>query len=150
MIERSWMRWLNSSSDNRKSKIPNPKSVGFLAIVLTLGCGVGGLAQQQAKIPKIGYLAAGSASASIGGLESFQREFRKLGYAEGKNIAFESRYAENKLDRLPALADELVRLKVDVIITPGANDSPGRQERHQDHPHRFSVCSVRSCYAWAG
>jgi putative ABC transport system substrate-binding protein len=80
-------------------------------------------AQQQAKIPKIGYLAAGSASASIGGLESFQREFRKLGYAEGKNIAFESRYAENKLDRLPALADELVRLKVDVIVTPGANDT---------------------------
>jgi ABC-type uncharacterized transport system substrate-binding protein len=56
-------------------------------------------------------------------LESFQREFRKLGYVEGKNIAFESRNADTKYDRLPALADELVRLKVDVIITPGANDT---------------------------
>ena len=57
------------------------------------------------------------------GIELFRREFRKLGYVEGKNITFESRQAENKLDRLPALADELVRLKVDVIITPGANDT---------------------------
>jgi putative ABC transport system substrate-binding protein len=79
--------------------------------------------QQPAKIPKIGYLAAGSLSASGRGLEGFRLEFRKLGYVEGKNIAFESRNAENKLDRLPALADELVRLKVDVIVTPGANDT---------------------------
>jgi len=78
-------------------------------------------AQQPAKIPKIGFLGAGGASNFW--LESFQREFRKLGYVEGKNIAFESRYADTKYDRLPALADELVRLKVDVIITPGANDT---------------------------
>ena len=50
--------------------------------------------------------------------ELFRREFRELGYVEGKNIAFEYRYAEDKLDRLPALADELVRLKVDVLVTP--------------------------------
>jgi putative ABC transport system substrate-binding protein len=79
-------------------------------------------AQQPAKIPKIGFLRAGSESAASG-IELFRREFRKLGYVEGKNITFESRQAENKLDRLPALADELVRLKVDVIITPGANDT---------------------------
>ena len=108
-------------SGNRKSKIQNPKSVGFLAIVFTLAFGVGALAQQQAKIPKIGYLAAGSSSSTR--MEFFRREFLKLGYVEGKNITFESRQAENKLDRLPALADELVRLKVDVIITPGANDT---------------------------
>ena len=48
------------------------------------------------------------------GHELFRRELRELGYVEGKNIAIEYRYAENKLDRLPALADELVRLKVDV------------------------------------
>ena len=52
------------------------------------------------------------------GVELFLRELRALGYVEGKNIAFEYRYAENKLDRLPALADELVRLKVDVLLTP--------------------------------
>ena len=44
---------------------------------------------------------------------------RDLGYVEGKNIAFEYRYANNQLDRFPALADELVRLKVDVLLTPG-------------------------------
>ena len=77
-------------------------------------------AQQQTKIPLIGILAAGAPSAR---LESFRREFRNLGYVEGKNITFESRYAENKLDRLPSLAAELVRLKVDVIVTPGANDT---------------------------
>ena len=76
-------------------------------------------AQQQGKVPKIGFLEARSTSAS--GSELFWREFRKLGYAEGKNIAFESRYADDKLDRLPALANELVRLKVDVILTPGFN-----------------------------
>jgi putative tryptophan/tyrosine transport system substrate-binding protein len=76
-------------------------------------------AQQPVKVAKIGFLEVRSASAS--GNELFWREFRKLGYAEGKNIAFESRYADDKLDRLPALADELVRLKVDVILTPGFN-----------------------------
>ena len=64
-------------------------------------------AQQQAKVPKIGWLSPGSA-ASATRFESFLREFRKLGYVEGKNIAIESRYANDKLDRLPALADELV------------------------------------------
>ena len=72
---------------------------------------------QQAKIPKLGWLAVRPASAAFA-IKSFQREFSKLGYFEGKNIAFEYRYAEGKLDRLPALADELVRLKVDVIIAP--------------------------------
>ena len=76
-------------------------------------------AQQPAKIPKIGFLEARSASAS--GREFFWREFGKLGYVEGKNITFESRYADDKLDRLSTLAEELVRLKVDVILTPGIN-----------------------------
>jgi putative ABC transport system substrate-binding protein len=73
-------------------------------------------AQQQAKIPKIGWLGARSASAPA--REVFARELRALGYVEGKNIAIEYRYAEGKLDRLPALADELVRLRVDVLLTP--------------------------------
>jgi hypothetical protein len=48
---------------------------------------------------------------------------RDLGYVEGKNIAFEYRFADNKVDRLPALADELVRLKVDVLVIPGINEA---------------------------
>jgi putative tryptophan/tyrosine transport system substrate-binding protein len=80
-------------------------------------------AQQQAKVAKIGFLATGSGSGPGGGVELLRRELRAFGYVEGKNIAFEYRYGENKLDRLPALADELVRLKVDVLVmgaTPAA------------------------------
>jgi hypothetical protein len=72
---------------------------------------------QQTKIPKIGWLAVRPASAASA-IKSFQREFSKLGYVDGKKIIFEYRYAEGKLDRLPSLADELVRLKVDLIIAP--------------------------------
>jgi putative tryptophan/tyrosine transport system substrate-binding protein len=74
-------------------------------------------AQPQAKVSKIGWLSGRSASNSIG-QEVLVRMLRDLGYVEGKNIAFEYRYANNKLDRFPALADELVRLKVDVLLTP--------------------------------
>jgi putative tryptophan/tyrosine transport system substrate-binding protein len=70
---------------------------------------------QQAKVPKIGWLGALSL-ASDAGRELLGREIRALGYVDGKNIAIEYRYAGDKLDRLPALADELVRLKVDVIL----------------------------------
>ena len=72
-------------------------------------------AQQQAKIPKIGRLSA--TSLALGEQpELLGRELRALGYVEGKNIAIEYRYADSKLDRLPALAEELVGLKVDVLI----------------------------------
>ena len=74
-------------------------------------------AQQPAKLPKIGWLAVRPASAAFA-IESFQREFGKLGYVEGKNIVFEYRYAEGNVDRLATLAEELVRLKVDVLIAP--------------------------------
>jgi putative ABC transport system substrate-binding protein len=65
-------------------------------------------------MPKIGWLGErGSGS----GRELFRRELAELGYVVGKNILIEYRYAENKLDQLPALADELVQLKVDVLVT---------------------------------
>jgi putative tryptophan/tyrosine transport system substrate-binding protein len=79
-------------------------------------------AQQPSKIPKIGWLGVRPA-ASDPGAEEFGRELRALGYVEGKNIVFEYRSADDKLDRLPALAEELVRLKVDVLLastTPAA------------------------------
>ena len=74
-------------------------------------------AQQQIKVPKIGWLGVFSASGPDSGYEILRREFRKLGYVEGKNIAFEYRDAEGRPDRLPTVAEELVRLKVDVIVT---------------------------------
>src|SRR5262245_43966199 len=72
--------------------------------------------QQTGKVARIGYLATGATSART---EAFRQGLRELGYVEGKNIFIEWRYAEGKLDRLPALAAELVRLKVDVIVTSG-------------------------------
>jgi putative ABC transport system substrate-binding protein len=74
-------------------------------------------AQQQTKVKKIGLLSSFPASRRNSGTEVIRRELRELGYFEGKNISFEYRYSEGKLDRLPALSDELVRLKVDVILT---------------------------------
>jgi putative ABC transport system substrate-binding protein len=77
-------------------------------------------AQQPTKIPRIGYLTADSRSAHADvRAEAFREGLRELGYVEGKNIVIEWRQAEGKLDRLPALAAELVRLKVDVIVTGG-------------------------------
>ena len=112
------------------------KAIVVLLVGLTLPSVHLAEAQQQAKVPKIGWLGARPAPRSASGRELFRRELRELGYVEGKNIAFEYRYAENKLDRLPALADELVRLKVDVLVTGSTAATPSCQERYQDDPHR--------------
>jgi len=74
-------------------------------------------AQQSTNVPLIGVLAAPSASFFSTRIGAFRQGLRELGYLEGKNISIEYRYAEGKLDRLPHLAAELVRLKVDVILT---------------------------------
>src|SRR4029453_9022893 len=93
--------------------------------VLTLCATLFGLcipvgAQQPARIPRIGILAGASASNVSPRIEAFRQRLRELGYVEGKNIVIEYRYAEGKRERLPDLAAELVRLKVDVIVTTGA------------------------------
>jgi putative ABC transport system substrate-binding protein len=76
-------------------------------------------AQQPAKVPRIGNLYAGDPSTQSARIEAFRQGLRDLGYVEGKNIVIERRYAEGKYDRLPALVAELVRLKVDIIVTGG-------------------------------
>ena len=74
-------------------------------------------AQQPAKIPRIGYLAPGSSAAGLLARdEAFRQGLQALGYAEGRSIVIEYRYAEGRFDRLPELAAELVNLKVDVIV----------------------------------
>src|SRR5262245_35930486 len=95
------------------------KKVGLsliLIAVVVFALGVIAEAQQHSKVPKIGWLV--TVSGSTPGMEAFRREILALGYVESKNIAFESRYAGTQLDRLPALADELIRLRVDVLVTP--------------------------------
>ena len=76
-------------------------------------------AQQPTKIPRIGYLSGSGLSVLAARIEAFRQGLRELGYVEGKNIIIEWRSAEEKFDRLPELAAELVRLKVDVIVSPG-------------------------------
>ena len=78
--------------------------------------------------------------------EEIRLALRELGYIEGQNIAIEYRYAEGKLDRLPELAAELVRLKVDIIVVAaGGPADPGGQECDQDDSHRYDGRWVRSC-----
>ncbi len=76
-------------------------------------------AQQAAKIFRIAYLDPGNASGSAVLLDAFRQELRKLGWIVGKNIAIEYRFAEQKNERLSELAADLVRLKVDLIVTAG-------------------------------
>jgi len=73
-------------------------------------------AQQAGKVYRIGYLSSASASPP-NGLEPFRQGLREIGYVEGRNVLIVPRFAELKLDRLPELAAELVRLQVDVIVT---------------------------------
>jgi putative ABC transport system substrate-binding protein len=109
-----------SQSDNRKSRVQNLKWAGLSAITCVLvAVGAVAQAQQPTKVPRIAYLTADSLSGMSTRTEAFRQGLRELGYVEGKNIIIEWRSAEGELDRLPALAAELVRLKVDVIVTGG-------------------------------
>ena len=91
--------------------------------------GVAAEAQQAKKVPRIGYLSSSDAASESNRFEAIRLALRELGYIEGQNIATEYRYAEGKQDRLPGLAAELVRLKVDIIVI--ALGLP-----RQDRPHR--------------
>ena len=85
-------------------------------------------AQQPAKIPRIGYLGATSLTANAARIEAFRQGLRELGYVEGKNIAIELRSAEGEQDRLPALVAELIRLKVDIIVSAGPSVTRAAKE----------------------
>jgi putative ABC transport system substrate-binding protein len=85
-------------------------------------------AQQPTKVPRMGFLSPSSRSSLATRYEAFRQGMRELGYVEGKNIVIESRYAERKQDRVAALAAELVRLKVDVIVTGGTTATRAAKE----------------------
>jgi putative tryptophan/tyrosine transport system substrate-binding protein len=80
-------------------------------------------AQQTGKISRIGFLDGSTASGMAVLAEAFQRELSKLGWIEGKNIIIEYRFADQKNDRLPELAADLVRLKVDLIVAGGGTSA---------------------------
>jgi putative tryptophan/tyrosine transport system substrate-binding protein len=92
-------------------------AIFFLATVVPAG------AQQAARLPRIGFLSAVSASSIAGRYGAFRQGLRELGYIEGKNITIDSRYADGKLDPLNQLTVELVRLNADVIVTTGPSST---------------------------
>ena len=87
--------------------------------VMLLALGVIAEAQQPKKVPRIGMLMSSSASTQRSRLDNFRNGLRELGYVERQNILIEYRYANGKLDQLPALAAELVGLNVELIVTTG-------------------------------
>ena len=91
-------------------------------------------AQQPKKVPRIGFLYAGSPSGQLARAQAFLQGLRELGYVEGKNIVIEYRYAEGKYDRLPGLVAELVHLKVDVIVTGGGPATRSAKEATKTIP----------------
>jgi putative ABC transport system substrate-binding protein len=131
-------RFLGSLSDNRKSKtctkpgrgIQNRKWVGIVALVITFAMYEAmAHAQQQARVARIGYLndsPLGSFPKSRA--EAFRQGLRELGYEEGKNIVIEWRYGDGKPDRVSDRAAQLVRLKVEVIVTAGSGATRSAKE----------------------
>jgi putative tryptophan/tyrosine transport system substrate-binding protein len=120
--------FLNSFSDNLKSKtcpeprrrIENLKWLGLSVIAFVfVVTGAVAQAQQPKKVPRIGYLSPLSPSSESTRSEGIRLALRERGHIEGQNLAIEYRYASGKLDRLPELAAELVRLKVDIIVAAG-------------------------------
>jgi putative tryptophan/tyrosine transport system substrate-binding protein len=92
-------------------------------LVFALGAGMlaapfTALAQPRQVVYRVGFLAAGSQTATANLYQAFRNSLRDLGYIAGQNIAFEARYADGRLDRLPALAAELGKLKLDIVFAP--------------------------------
>jgi putative ABC transport system substrate-binding protein len=83
---------------------------------------------QPTKVPRIGFLGATSRTALSARVQAFRQGLRELGYAEGENIVLEYRWGEGRNERLPGLAAELVRLKVDVLVTAGPTDNRAAKE----------------------
>jgi putative tryptophan/tyrosine transport system substrate-binding protein len=96
-------------------------------------------AQPPTKIPRIGVLAAGIPTTYVARYEAFREGLRELGYEDGRTIAIEYRYAEGKLERLPELAAELVRLNVDLILASSAPETAAAKRATTSIPIVFAA-----------
>jgi putative ABC transport system substrate-binding protein len=114
--------------------------VGALAVSL-LAAPLAAGAQAPPKVPRIGFLSARSSTDKPDFLEGFRQALRELGYVEGQTIAIESRFAEGRTERLPALAAELVRLKVDVIVTAAPPAPEAAKQATSTIPIVFAVAA---------
>jgi putative ABC transport system substrate-binding protein len=129
------MRFLNSLSHNRKSKTCTElrrsihRKFTLLVGALLLALSIPAQAQQAKKVWRIGVLSGGYGAQNVQ-LDALRQGLRELGYVEGQNIVIDYRYSEGKHERLPDLAADLVRLKVDVIYAccPGGRTSEAAKE----------------------
>jgi putative ABC transport system substrate-binding protein len=96
-------------------------------------------AQEQPRVWRIGFLGPGSSSSNDARVEALRRGFRELGYAEGQNVAFEFRWADGNANRLPRLAAELARLKVNAIVTQGTQATEAARRAVTTIPIVFAV-----------
>ena len=95
-----------------------PRRTVVLAAAALLAAPLASFAQKQSRVWRIGFLTNGTVASAQGQLDGFVRGLRELGYAEGKNFVLESRWAEGKLERLPALVTELLAQKLDLLFAP--------------------------------
>jgi putative ABC transport system substrate-binding protein len=131
---------IDSLEVNLKSAFRNPKSAILLGALLFALC-VPAEAEQSGKVPRIGVLISASPSIASRRIQAFQQGLRELGYVEGKNIAFEYRYADGKLEPVPELAAELVRLKVDVLVTDTSNATQAAKNATKTIPVVFTTAN---------
>jgi putative tryptophan/tyrosine transport system substrate-binding protein len=122
---------------NRQQAVGNSKKLKVIAyslgaMLLALCSSVD--AQQPGKIPRLGFLVPGSSTTFSARIEALRQGLRDLGYAEGKAIAIEYRYAEGKLERLPNLASELLRLKLDLIVAAGSEATAAAKNATKEIP----------------
>ena len=92
------------------------------------------IAQQTSKVPRIGYLIVSNPTAISDRLEAFREGLLELGYVEGKSVVIDQRWAEGKVDRMPELAAELMRLKVDIILSAGPQSTRVAKETTSTTP----------------
>ena len=107
----------HGAKNKGKKKIMRKRIFSYALCALLLALCISAEAQQPKKVPRIGYLSLRSGFGVND--EAFRQGLRELGYTEGQNIVVERRYAREKFERLPELASELVRLKVDIIVASG-------------------------------
>ena len=108
--------------------------LSILFVVVGLAVAVVAAAQQPTKVPRIGFLTGGSATQISARVDAFRHGLRELGYIEGKNIIIEWRYSEGNLNWLKQHAAELVRLKVNVIVTAGTTVTSAAKEATATNP----------------
>ena len=109
-----------------------------LAVILAVGLVLGAEGQQAGKVPRVGYLSVTSAANGLHNLGALRAGLRAFGYVEGQSITIDARWADGRIERLPQLAAELVRLPVDVLCTAGGQASEAAQQATSTIPIVFA------------